>query len=707
MVKQDSSLRLSQGRAFRVILIMLLTICYMAVRFTFADLDVDIPSGTPLDTMRFKPRPEVLRDKIVVPRQSTVDEGWNTFSFVDDLKYDFFKHPHPVFAASITTLDAAGHTGFDYWGDSKHVIPPLTLQHKYILYGHLLRLLLYCPKQVSLYETAILLQTIGIPARQNCQRISGQVSPVIITALNQAFESGEGETIWDKIPPEHDLDLPPNTSCRKQMLYEIIVGDLAGGHFYFDDRRFARRIKMMLHDSRVVDILIEMAKGNKYLVVQRNACAILSWIDDPRAREVQRDALLGDDITKRNRALLTNIQDQEKEIVPWLIKQFRTTDDIFFRMLLVYALGRIDDERVLEPLLEHCRQAFDIKEVAELREFCWIMLPALARKRTQDPRAMELFQACLKRFPRQDPLYQLALLGAAAGGSKPHLRDLRRFISSKASLLRSFAPGARTPAFEVFTGVDFPDYKHDYQLKIILDPEISEQYRYTALMQRRFTKADTDKLATWASQADFTFAMKGLLLEKIAQLDTGAAVIAATKAIQKYADQKTPVRFSGTHIPIAMRILHTQNKLTPKMLLKVLRNSYITVNFAETSCAEFCGFKYYPKLPPPVFDRAVAYAVEINAEICINFLLDKLGGQYCPHRDVIIRNLKEVRSQKLYGMLVNHLSHPDGWIRYCAADCLEALSGIAIDCNWLSNFEDAYKKGLGSWKKWLQEQKED
>ncbi|MFC1587816.1 HEAT repeat domain-containing protein [Planctomycetota bacterium] len=684
----------------------------MTVSASYADLDVDILPGTPLDRLRFRPSPELTRPSGPAPKPGDGETGpavgiaEEYFSYVEALKFEFNQKRNPIFASGITTVDAQGHTGFDNWHDHKDVMPPLTLQQKYVLYGDILRGYLYGSSRISWYEIGAQFQTIGIPSMQHAWAVQGSDwRSRVGVAVREAYDSGKGLKFWDRLSPEKDVALPLKTGVRTLMLYEIIIGDLASGHNYFNDHKYLRRIKMIRAAPEVQDIILKLADSQRYLVVHRNACAMLAWIGDERARAALLKAAKGEDISMRNRAILDLLLFNDEKIVPWLLMQLRHTDDPFFRALLLYALGQIQDKRVLEPLLAYSSKAFNLTNDVELREFCWSMLPALARHRAADERAMKLYEACLKSYTNTDPLYQIALLGAAASGSEKHLKTLKRMVPSKKYPLLHFAPGAKALAFELLTNHDIFKDGRDFRQDIFLAEVAADQFRFAALYDKKFTAKDLPSLLKWATDSAFTNPMKGLALVKLLELDVASASGPAADAVQAYAKLNQPTPYDGAHIPLALKILFTQNKLPPKLLLKVLEKAYAAIIFSNTLELRMHGIKHYPPFPPPVLDHAVKYAAELNDKKCLSFVL-KLLQKDSLHKDVMIWNLKAARHDKLNALLVAHLEHSDGWIRYCAAESLEAISGKAIDCNWLNSHGKDYAAGLQFWRKWLKDQKE-
>jgi hypothetical protein len=117
-------------------------------------------------------------------------------------------------------------------------------------------------------------------------------------------------------------------------------------------------------------VLLDIVKNERHPLLVRNAVFILRCFNDPDVVPVLRDLLFKtSDKVVRNRALAALVRWRDPEIVDWLVK--RIGGDDTFRVMAVWALGRIGAPAAIDPLLEAVKKAPP--------EFLWSAIPALGR----------------------------------------------------------------------------------------------------------------------------------------------------------------------------------------------------------------------------------------------------------------------------------------------------------------------------------------
>jgi len=696
------SMRFFSSRLIRLLLLCLFPL--FAFQPVLADLDVNIFPGTPLDWITRKPRPipDPDPDPVVSPvpedeelpdnKRSVVDDRINLDSLVEELKLDILRDSNPILACGITTEDAMGHTAWALATQTSFKTG-MTWPQVYTIYAHYLRLFLYKTKKLSLYETTALLHYIGFPS------CCHGVHPSIWNKENPIKEA---------IVPENDSEikynLPPDVDTRQKMLYEVVANDLNEGHWYFNDRRFVPYVKLLSRDSKEIqDILLDLANSSPNCFVRRNAAGLVGDIRNDKTIKFLVKKAKGNDIVMRNRALMALTDIKYTDIVPWLIKELGKNPDPYYRSVLIYALGGIQDPAAIEPLTDLAITIFKMPEVEQM-ELCWSLLPALTRLRAKNDNALEFYKNCLRRFPFKSAFHQMAILGAAVAGSEEEMEKIKKCFPAKGNPLRGFLPGAQALAFEVLVWTDLLDSERDFLSDMITNNDISEHFRLEALRLKKITKDDVGLLKSWMANKKMPPAIKGRILAKWAEVDLPGAAEPAKQIVNRYVKTKPMKATSAAAVPIALKILMSQKKLDEKLLLKVLKHSFAALCHAYTEEIRGPRWVYEPPLPPPVFDLAVEYGIVGRSKKCIAFLLDCIQKNTNEFAwPIIIWNFRRIHYSKSVHCLIGLLDERDPRLRFLAADSLQHLSKQQFDCNWMAADKESlkiHKKGIAFWKKW-------
>ena len=118
-------------------------------------------------------------------------------------------------------------------------------------------------------------------------------------------------------------------------------------------------------------ILLDIIKHQKHPFLVRNAVFILRCFDNREIVPVLRTLLTKtQDKVIRNRALAALVRWQDDEIVDWLCKQL-AGPDVSFKSMALWALGRIGAPVAIEKVIAH------VKANQSDRETLWAAIPAL------------------------------------------------------------------------------------------------------------------------------------------------------------------------------------------------------------------------------------------------------------------------------------------------------------------------------------------
>lgn len=331
--------------------------CLLA-RCLFADLDVGVPPGTPLEWKNELPfhQPEGHRGPIYthtpakkpVERKDEDDDTPRGRTIVVKPKVELPKPPspqrfggfNPMGAARILTMDITGHHPWASWRKADQVpgelsYPPETRVDLYWLtLSTFFRIMLH-PAKVSNGEIAQYLTTIGPPVldtMEHCQQGLGPVRSVL-DYLRRSIPP---------VPPQ-----PPDVrglvralkNPEVEMLVRWSARELVSDHPYAFNPLYAKRTRSL--GGEAVPVLLALAKS-KHSLLRENAAGLLAGYDayDKEVLDELRSLFRGKDPVARNRVLEGLIGWRDKQTEKLLIRALGSKDQSF-STYAIQALGRM------------------------------------------------------------------------------------------------------------------------------------------------------------------------------------------------------------------------------------------------------------------------------------------------------------------------------------------------------------------------------
>lgn len=313
---------------------------------TAADLDVGVPSGSPLDHVRRAVKTPAGGDD--TPTRDV--RGTGTVS--EDRNGGFAPLDGPF------SVDFGGHLR---WSPSLPngtptpggaALPPVS-NDLYLYTSACFLMVLLHPSQVSERELVSFLIEIGEPALM-------------------AASAAKNESALQRMAREVTAavaQVPLRSSAGSDEFERKVIRELTSSHPY--EPGFAKDL-LTLPDGVAVPVLLKLSGSGSPSFLQRNAVFALRAFDSPEILPRMRALLKSGDRVVRNRALAVLIRDRDREAVPELAKLLET-EDLPFRSYVAHALGRIGDPAASVPLLRALRKSKGDPE------FLWTALPALAR----------------------------------------------------------------------------------------------------------------------------------------------------------------------------------------------------------------------------------------------------------------------------------------------------------------------------------------
>jgi HEAT repeat protein len=366
----------------------------LAAAFTPFDLDVDVPSGNPFDSIKMpkdtptggtrggvetRAGPNKPPVPVPAPAPAPASGGAAGATVAEDPK----KAPPPKpplglpGITSIATVDWPNHlkwnpsdknvlrefedrpdvaTGTDAGQPVKwefKEFPPSVPNNMYVYcLARYLMVMLHRP-MVSERELTEFLIEMGYPARYAGTACVGEKE---LEAMAKAVIDAEGPMVEN--PPAK----PPGEVAQRVYL------DLLTRYPY--DSGFAGYI--LSQPSEVtLPILLKIVTTQKHPFLVRNAVFVLRCFNNPEVVPVLRTLLTKtQDKVIRNRALAALARWQDEEVVPWLVKQL-AGPDVSFKSMVLWALGRIGSPLAIDPVI-----AFTKASLSD-RETLWAAIPAL------------------------------------------------------------------------------------------------------------------------------------------------------------------------------------------------------------------------------------------------------------------------------------------------------------------------------------------
>jgi hypothetical protein len=375
-------------RIFRSFVGILLT-AGLAAALTPSDLDVDIPPGTPFDTIKMPAETPTggTREGVaskgspVRPPATVPGAGAGSGATVAE---DPKKVPPPKPPLGLpgigapSTVDWPNH--LKWAPNDKNVIremnerpdvetgvppagepvkwefkdwPPSVPNSMYVYcLARFLMIMLHRP-MVSEHESVEFLIEMGYPARYTG---TACVQEKELEAMAKAVIEAEGPM------PDRPPAKPAGEVAQRVYL------DLLAKYPY--DSGFGSYI-LSQPSAVTLPVLTKIVQTQKHPFLVRNAVFILRCFNNPEVVPVLRTLLTKtQDKVVRNRALAALVRWQDEDIVPWLTKQL-AGPDASFKSYVLWALGRIGSPLAIDAVI-----GFTKASLAD-REALWAAIPAL------------------------------------------------------------------------------------------------------------------------------------------------------------------------------------------------------------------------------------------------------------------------------------------------------------------------------------------
>ncbi len=353
------------------------------------DLDVDVPTGTPFDTIKMPNETPTggtrqgvaSRGTPARPVPATPGSGGGSGATVAE---DPKKVPPPTPPAGLpgigapSTVDWPNH--LKWAPNDKNVLrqmddrpdvatgtppagepvkwefkdwPPSVPNSMYVYcLARYLMVMLHRPMVSEREQTQFLIE-MGYPARYAG---TACVQEKELEAMAKAVMEAEGPM----------MDQPPAKPAGE--VAQRVYLDLLARYPY--DSGFGSYI-LSQPSAVTLPVLLNILKTQRHPFLVRNAVFILRCFNNPEIVPVLRSLLTKtQDKVIRNRALAALVRWQDEEIVPWLTKQL-AGPDVGFKSMVLWALGRIGSPLAIDAVIGFT------KATLSDRESLWAAIPAL------------------------------------------------------------------------------------------------------------------------------------------------------------------------------------------------------------------------------------------------------------------------------------------------------------------------------------------
>jgi HEAT repeat protein len=307
------------------------------------DLDVAIPSGTPLDWKSELPtryvRPESL---LAITRGSDGDTAAPLRARPVVRSIDV------VDPSDVLTLDFAGHLGFQPLEMPRNTTglqaadrpyPPLPDVDLYWRTTVALLQMMLHPARVlrlELQERLLLTGEGALPGLEAAQSL-GELADEV-KSLRSAIGSMPSK------PPEAIAARDPYAS----MMQRLVADELCLARPYASDLVFAERL-VLLRDE-IVPFVLPYATGS-HSFARRNAVALLALIDSPSSSEALTHALASEDLVVKVRAIQGLARRRQRSAAAAMRAELPTAPDPVITAALIRALGELGDAAAIPLLL--------------------------------------------------------------------------------------------------------------------------------------------------------------------------------------------------------------------------------------------------------------------------------------------------------------------------------------------------------------------
>ena len=327
------------------------------------DLDVAIPSGTPLDWKSELPTRYVRPESLLA-----ITRGSDSDTAAPQRARPTVRSIGVVDPRDVLTLDFAGHLGFQPLEFPRNTTGLAAAERPYPPLP-----------DVDLYwrTTVALLQMMLHPARvlrlELLDRllITGEGAVLGLEAANSLGElSDEVRAIRSAIGPLPPR--PPDAIAARDpyasMMQRLVADEICLTRPYTSDLAFAERL-VLLRDEIVPYVTPYATCGHSF--ARRNAIALLALIDSPSSSEALTRAVASDDRVVQARAIHGLARRRQRTAAAALRAELASTEDPVLEAALIRALGELGDSAAIPLLLttegpQHARADLFIERLIAL-----------------------------------------------------------------------------------------------------------------------------------------------------------------------------------------------------------------------------------------------------------------------------------------------------------------------------------------------------
>jgi len=307
------------------------------------DLDVAVPSGTPLDWKSELPTRYVRPESLL-----SITRGSDGDTAAPLRARPVVRSIDVVDPSDVLTLDFAGHLGFQPLEMPRNTTglqaadrpyPPLPDVDLYWRTTVALLQMMLHPARVlrlELQERLLLTGEGALPGLEAAQSL-GELADEV-KSLRSAIGSMPSK------PPEPIAAKDPYAS----MMQRLVAEELCLARPYASDLVFAERL-VLLRDEVVPFVLPYATCGHSF--ARRNAVALLALIDSPSSSEALTHALASEDLVVKVRAIQGLARRHQRSAAAAMRAELPTAPDPVIAAALIRALGELGDAAAIPLLL--------------------------------------------------------------------------------------------------------------------------------------------------------------------------------------------------------------------------------------------------------------------------------------------------------------------------------------------------------------------
>lgn len=676
-----------------------------------ADLDVDLPPGTPMDWLLWRPTgvPSPDIDAALTWDPAGAADGESTAEFsADDLDnlsnallHGLQMNVDPWAASGVTTIDIPVHCPWfaDKMDQSvtparEDYKPALSDALRFNMLGQFVRVLLYGRARLSVPETAVYLIGAGQPAHFAARAAAHAEQTAEVTNTGASVITQPDLTKWvseqtlialgdpaGPLPQPEHADNPFGA-----LLNRVLVEDLGAGYAYEYDPRYMHRLQSL--GPVMVPRLIEVARDYPHSLLQRNAVAALDNYYTPEVLELFREILEdGDDRVMQLRALVGLVRRKDRASGGMILRQFKATRSLYWQCALAWGLSALGGPEAADAVADWTAEGVKNARREEVRDYFWTGLAALARMGANSKQAQAVCKDALDRFgDKGDPVHQLALLAFAAGGDRNAQKALKQFIGD--AHLLAFAPGATGVAMDVLKKLQ-PTLKENYLRQAAEDKRVHALLRYHAIRILDCAPADAPWLEALARGSDLAPVRAGALLQ-LWKHHKPRALALAREIVAEYCAGK---RTDGYEALFAARLLMAGSVVDHGTLLALAKANLGPERARRIASGTGIGGAII-YLPVPLLETVLPFLGRKDDLDTTEFLLSILKDERLGLQGLAARVLRKNKREAVRDALLDALDSDDPWLRFWAADSLSASNGLHVDCDWYTADPDTRRKKL-------------